>query len=118
MSTSHERQARVLGPSALVPPGEGRVFEVDGRRIAVFRTRQGELFAAQADCPHRQGPLADGLVGGGHVVCPLHGLRFDLRTGEAIGHACASLTTYLVAETGEREVVLGPAVARREAVHA
>jgi nitrite reductase (NADH) small subunit len=109
---------RALGPSALIPPGEGRVFEIEGRRIAVFRTRQGALFATQAECPHRQGPLADGLVGGGHVVCPLHGFRFDLRTGDALGHACDPLTTYVVAETPEREIVLGPALARGETVRA
>lgn len=109
---------RALGPSALIPPGEGRVFEVDGRRIAVFRTRQGQLFATQAECPHRQGPLADGVVGGGHVVCPLHGFRFDLRSGEPIGHACESLTTYAIQETDGRELMLGPARERRETAHA
>jgi nitrite reductase (NADH) small subunit len=103
---------RTLGPSALIPPGEGRVFEVDGRRIAVFRTRHGDLFATQAECPHRQGPLADGLVGGGQVVCPLHGFRFDLRTGEPAGHDCAPLITYAVEESDARELRLGPAQER------
>ena len=118
MRRTHGTAPRALGRSALIPPGEGRVFEVDGQRIAVFRTRQGQLFAAQADCPHRQGPLADGLVGGGHVVCPLHGFRFDLRTGEPIGHSCDPLTTYGIEETAEGELMLGPAHERRETVRA
>ena len=42
-----------LGPVEQIPLGEGRVFEVDGRSIAVFRTRQGEVFATQAACPHK-----------------------------------------------------------------
>ncbi len=66
---------------AQVPPGEGRTFEVAGRRLAVFHTRAGEVFATQAACPHKGGPLADGLVGAGTVICPLHDRQFDLRTG-------------------------------------
>lgn len=101
-----------LGSSTLIPPGEGRVFEVGARRVAVFRTRGGELFATQAECPHRGGPLADGLVGGGRVVCPLHGFQFDLRTGDAVNDRCEMLTTYRVSETADGRIVLGPAVTR------
>jgi len=54
--------------------------------MAVFHTRAGEVFAVQADCPHRAGPLADGLTGGTTVLCPLHERAFDLRTGAGIGH--------------------------------
>lgn len=75
-----------VGTVAQVPCGEGRAFEVCGRRVAVFRTRTGAVFAVEADCPHRRGPLADGLVGGMTVVCPLHERTFDLRTGEGVGH--------------------------------
>ena len=53
-----------LGPLHSIPAGEGRSFQAGTKRIAVFRTRQGELFASQADCPHRGGPLADGLARG------------------------------------------------------
>ena len=52
------------GPVASIPAGEGRTFPAGTKRIAVFRTRQGALFASQADCPHRGGPLADGLSAG------------------------------------------------------
>ncbi|MGH7298296.1 MAG: Rieske (2Fe-2S) protein [Polyangiaceae bacterium] len=86
-----------LGPVAHIPPGEGRTFEVRGRLVAVFRTRAGELYATQASCPHRGGPLADGLLGERCVVCPLHGARFDLATGEPLGHhACEGIATYPV----------------------
>jgi nitrite reductase (NADH) small subunit len=98
-----------LGPSTLIPPGEGRVFEVGARRVSVFRARDGELFATQADCPHRGGPLADGLLGDGRVVCPLHGLQFDLRTGEAVRHDCLPLLTYSITETPDGRILLGPA---------
>ena len=84
-----------LGPITAIPPGEGRTFRVGAERIAVFRTRQGRVFASRAECPHRGGPLADGLVGGHFVICPLHAWKFDLETGQSAGTAC-SLQTYPV----------------------
>jgi nitrite reductase (NADH) small subunit len=52
--------------------------------VAVFHTRAGDVFATQAQCPHKAGPLADGMVGDATLVCPLHDWRFDLATGTAI----------------------------------
>ncbi|HEY5196413.1 MAG TPA: nitrite reductase small subunit NirD [Solirubrobacteraceae bacterium] len=63
-----------------VPLGEGRAVELDGRRVAVFQTRNG-WYALDQRCPHRGGPLADGIVADGCVTCPLHDRRFDLATG-------------------------------------
>ena len=97
---------RNLGPASRIPLGEGRVFAVDGRRIAVFRPRDGRLFAVEADCPHRGGPLADGLLGGSIVICPLHGLKFDLATGQPVGNDCRALATYPVELTQDDEIVL------------
>ncbi|HZA50621.1 MAG TPA: Rieske 2Fe-2S domain-containing protein [Myxococcaceae bacterium] len=88
--------ARRLGPVDRVPPGEGRSFDVGGLSVAVFRMRGGALFATQARCPHRSGPLADGIVGGGTVICPLHGFQYDLATGQPRGHGCPALRTYRI----------------------
>lgn len=86
-----------LGPVDRIPPGEGRTFDLGSLRVAVFRTRGGRLHATQASCPHRGGPLADGLLGEGCVVCPLHGFKFDLESGAPLGeHGCEGLTTYPV----------------------
>ena len=82
-----------IGPVTQIPLGEGRNFSVGGRTIAVFRTHAGEVYATQPDCPHKQGPLADGLIGGGMLVCPLHERTFDLRTGSEVGANC-QLTMY------------------------
>ncbi|MGI3780693.1 MAG: Rieske (2Fe-2S) protein [Janthinobacterium lividum] len=68
-----------------IPIGEGRAFAVDGRQIAIFRLRSGVLRAVDAVCPHRGGPLADGLADEAVVVCPLHGHTYDLSTGQDIG---------------------------------
>jgi nitrite reductase (NADH) small subunit len=98
-----------LGPIEAIPLGEGRTCVVEGQEVAVFRTREGEVLAVQARCPHRGGPLADGLVGGGTVVCPLHAHRFNLRTGDPVGRECPSLTTYPIELTPEGRLLLAPA---------
>jgi nitrite reductase (NADH) small subunit len=98
----------IIGPLSSIPMGEGRRFEVRGHGVAVFRTRAGEVFATQADCPHQGGPLADGLVGGSTLICPLHERAFDLATGVGIGQSCA-LKTYPVRirEDGQIGLIMG-----------
>lgn len=81
-----------LGPVGRIPLGEGREYLVAGRRIAVFRLRSGRIAATDARCPHRGGPLADGIVGMETVVCPLHARRFSLVTGEDPGGGCGIAT--------------------------
>jgi nitrite reductase (NADH) small subunit len=82
-----------LGPVEQIPPGEGREFLVAGERVAIFRLRSGAVRATQADCPHKQGPLVDGLVGGETVICPFHSWKFDLMTGLPVVGDC-SLAIY------------------------
>lgn len=94
-----------LGPVDRIPLGEGRTYGVLGELIAVFRTRSGELFATQALCPHAQGPLADGILGAGRVLCPLHGFAFELRSGRCLSGG-ADLRTYAVAVTGDATIAL------------
>ncbi len=81
--------AHVLGPVSQVPPGEGRSFIVNGVGIAVFHTRSGNIRATQAYCPHRGGPLADGLTDDSTVVCPLHDRVYAFASGEGVGNDCA-----------------------------
>ncbi|MCB0871998.1 MAG: nitrite reductase (NAD(P)H) small subunit [Thermoleophilia bacterium] len=101
---AHQAVAHDLGPVEVVPVGEGREFLVDGRRIAVFRPRSGTLAATDAVCPHRQGPLADGIIGMDSVVCPLHGRRFSLTSGEDDAGPCA-VRVYPVESAGGRIVL-------------
>lgn len=80
-SVSGPRTAN-LGSVEKVPRGQGFCFIVGDQEISVFRQRDGRLFATQNRCPHRQGPLSEGLIGAGKVICPLHAHKFDLSTGE------------------------------------
>ncbi len=75
-----------LGSVNDIPLGQGRCFIVKGEEIAVFRSRNGDISAIENKCPHREGPLAEGMMGNGLVVCPLHGHKFDLGTGQGSEH--------------------------------
>lgn len=99
-----------IGRISDIPEGEGRVFRLKDNEIAIFRlaseiqgsSGQGSqgsrnpsnprilepspnIFAIDNRCPHQSGPLADGIVAGDEVICPLHGHRFNLKTGESLG---------------------------------
>jgi nitrite reductase (NADH) small subunit len=64
-----------------IPLREGRAIQIAGHDIAVFNL--GDRFmAVENKCPHRGGPLADGIVSGGTVVCPLHAWKVDLENGQ------------------------------------
>ncbi len=54
-------------------------------RIGVFRTADDRIFAMEDHCPHRGGPLSQGIVHGASVTCPLHNWVFSLETGQAQG---------------------------------
>jgi nitrite reductase (NADH) small subunit len=86
-----------------VPLGEGRVLTLGEHRIALFRTR-GAWYALDAICPHRGGPLADGIVCDRSVICPLHDRRFDLATGAPLT-AGEGVAAHAVEVRGERVYV-------------
>lgn len=81
-----------------LPVGLGRAFRVGGHAVAVFRTRTGKVFAVANKCPHRGGPLADGMLAGEQVVCPMHAFRFDAG-GECDQPGVCAVETYLVEVT-------------------
>jgi nitrite reductase [NAD(P)H] small subunit len=68
-----------------VPLRGARVVATASGDIAVFRTAVGALFALRDRCPHKGGPLSQGIVHGGAVTCPLHNWVIDLASGEATG---------------------------------
>ncbi len=62
--------------SRLVRTGQGD--------IGLFRTAEGEIFALRDKCPHKGGPLSQGIISGKRVTCPLHGWNIYLEDGEAV----------------------------------
>jgi nitrite reductase (NADH) small subunit len=89
-----------VGRAGDVPLLEGRSVAFGGTRVAIFRLRDGWA-AVEQSCPHRGGPMADGIVADACVTCPLHGWRFDLHTGRQRG-GDARLETFDVREVGGR----------------
>jgi len=67
-----------------LPAECGKAVSVNGKDILLCQTG-GELYAVSGVCTHQQEPLAGGRVRRGHVACPLHGVRFNLKTGEPVG---------------------------------
>ena len=74
-----------------IPARGARCVDTPQGRIGVFRTAQGQVFAIEDRCPHKGGPLSQGIVHGHSVTCPLHNWVISLESGEAQGadHGCA-----------------------------
>ena len=68
-----------------IPQLGSRVIATDTIKIAVFRTASDEVFAMKDECPHKKGPLSQGIVHGNAVTCPLHNWKIDLASGSALG---------------------------------
>jgi nitrite reductase (NADH) small subunit len=68
-----------------IPRRGARCIEAGAMTIALFRTAGDEVYAIEDRCPHRGGPLSQGIVHDGCVTCPLHNMVIALRTGEAQG---------------------------------
>ena len=65
-------------------PGQAKRVEAQGKRIALFN-RDGAYHAIEDTCPHRGGPLSEGQVEGNVVICPWHGAKFNITTGDVLG---------------------------------
>lgn len=89
-----------------LPVGLGRAFAVGDKPIAVFRSRAGKVFAVEGTCPHKGGPLADGMIAGEQVVCPYHAFKFHHQTGECDQPGVCAIATYPV-EVVDGQVFVG-----------
>ena len=88
-----------------IPPREGRAARIGDREIAIFNL--GDRFLAVDNrCPHRGGPLCDGIVAGAAVVCPLHAWKVNLETGAVERPADTSACTRTYATRVEGGVVV------------
>ena len=91
-----------IGLQSEIPPLGSRVVKSDEGDIAIFRGSDNHFFAIKDHCPHRNGPLSQGIVHGNRVTCPLHNWVIDLESGEATGPDEGCTPTYEVALEGEK----------------
>jgi nitrite reductase (NADH) small subunit len=77
-----------------IPQRGARVVKTAQGCVAVFRTAEDKVFALDNACPHKQGPLAEGIVHGSAVTCPLHNWVISLETGLVQGPDEGQVTTY------------------------
>ena len=74
-----------VAPISDIPVLGSRVVNATDMSIAVFRGKDDTIFAIKDSCPHKQGPLSQGIMHGTSVTCPLHNWKIDLTNGEALG---------------------------------
>jgi len=77
-----------------IPKLGARVIKTDTMDLAVFRTADDQVFAIRDACPHKGGPLSQGIVHGTSVTCPLHNWKIDLASGQALGPDEGCTNTY------------------------
>ena len=100
-----------IGPMTQIEPGSARTLAVaGGKEIAIFRTMQGECYALVNKCPHKNGPLSQGIVHGAIVTCPLHNWNISLKTGEALGDDKGCVPTIPIRVDAGRMFLLREAV--------
>lgn len=82
--------------------------------VALFRTGTDEVYAASDICPHKGGPLSEGIVHGQSITCPLHNWVFDLNTGQAQGEV-GQIATYPVRIDDDRILIDASKLSRASA---
>lgn len=73
-----------IGAPEDIPPLGSRVVQTPKAKIAVFKNSKGEVFALEDNCPHKNGPLSEGMVHDDCVTCPLHGYNVQLVSGDVL----------------------------------
>ncbi|MBL8882678.1 MAG: nitrite reductase small subunit NirD [Hyphomicrobium sp.] len=88
-----------------IPVRGARCVKTAFGRIAIFRTASDEIFAMEDRCPHKGGPLSQGIVHGSSVTCPLHNWVISLETGKAQGADEGAVATIPVKREGNRILI-------------
>lgn len=98
-----------------IPSKGARLIRTPDGCVAIFRTHDDRVFALDDRCPHKGGPLSEGIVAGHTITCPLHSWVFDLNTGLAQGADEGSVRTHPVRVEGGRVLVAPQMIVRRNA---
>lgn len=102
-----------IGSVSDIPSRGARCVTTPHGRIGVFRTIDDEIFAIEDRCPHKGGPLSQGIVHGAAVTCPMHNWTIALETGQATGADEGSVKTFPVkVEHGQIFIALDVAAAK------
>ena len=104
-----------IGALEDVPVQGARVVRTAQGCIAVFRTQDDRVFALEDRCPHKGGPLSEGIVHGSSVTCPLHAWVFSLETGVAQGADTGAVNSYPARVEEGRILLDASRLARRSA---
>jgi nitrite reductase (NADH) small subunit len=104
-----------IGALTDIPPQGARVVKTAAGCVAVFRTATDQVFAIDDRCPHKGGPLSEGIVHGTSVTCPLHAWVFNLETGVTIGADEGAVNTYPARIEAGRILLDATRLARRAA---
>ena len=104
----------LIGSITDIPRRGARCVETPHGKIAVFRTAEDRVFAIEDHCPHRGGPLSQGIVHGAAVTCPLHNWTISLETGKALGADEGSVRTIPLKVEGERLFIAAAAEAKAD----
>lgn len=98
-----------IGTLSDIPLRGARTVQLEGEKeIAVFRTGDDRVFALVNECPHKKGPLSQGIVHGHAVTCPLHNWNIALASGEAQGEDKGCTPTIAVKQEGGRILLAHP----------
>jgi len=79
-----------------IPPSQARTVIVGETMIAVFRLTDNRVKAVENRCPHKQGPMAEGIISGDDILCPLHNWRISLDSGKVAAPDEGCVKTYPV----------------------
>lgn len=105
MSAAATRNWLQVGTLSDIPRRGARCIKGPGLTIALFRTVDDHVFAMEDKCPHRDGPLSQGIVHDECVTCPLHNWVISLKTGQAQGADEGAVRTLPVRIDGEAVLV-------------
>ncbi len=104
-----------IGALGDIPQQGARLVKTAAGCIAIFRTVEDKVFALDDKCPHKGGPLSNGIQHGEAVTCPLHNWVFDLNTGVAAGVDVGQVQTYPVKVENGRVLIDKNSIATKAA---